>query len=114
MFTEIASRYKRTMVTLVLLLVSTSIEMSLHVSDALAQDQDEDARAVHKDVLRALAIILPRDHLSHHPLDGEIARRWFHLFIDTLDPRHMYFTAGDIRRFAQHRNTLDDHARRGL
>jgi len=73
----------------------------------------KDAKAVHRKALSVLAVVLPRDHLSHHPLDEEIAGRWFDLFINKLDPRRMYFTAGDIRRFAEHRGDLVDHARRG-
>jgi len=46
-------------------------------------------------------------------LDEEIACRWFDGFIDALDPRRMYFTGEDIRRFARHRDDLDDQALRG-
>ncbi|MCH7729559.1 MAG: hypothetical protein IH991_24240 [Planctomycetes bacterium] len=82
-------------------------------SKVTAQNQVGDIKAVHRKTLSALAIILPRDHPAHHPLDDDIARRWFGLFIRELDPRRVYFTAEDIRHFAEHRGVLDDHARRG-
>ncbi len=84
-------------------------------SDPSARAQADGAgiKAAHQKALKELAAMLPRHTASHHPLDDEIARRWFDKFIDACDPRRMYFTAGDIRRFAQHRDDLDDHARRG-
>jgi carboxyl-terminal processing protease len=94
---------------LALLLVS----LPLCHSEAVAQNQAEDGKPVYRKALSALAIMLPRDHPAHHPLNDEIARRWFDLFIRELDPRRVYFTAKDIRRFAEHRGDLDDHARRG-
>lgn len=78
-----------------------------------AQVDGVEIKAAHQKVLKVLAAMLPRHSASHHPLDDEIARRWFDKFIDACDPRRMYFTVGDIRRFEQHRDELDDHARRG-
>ena len=89
------------------------LALALCHSDVAAQDQAEDAKAVHSKVLKALAITLPRDHLTHHPLDDDIAHRWCDLFIRELDPRRVYFSAEDIRQFTKHRSDLDDHARRG-
>lgn len=80
---------------------------------AHAQVEGEGIKAAHQKALKALAVILPRYDASHHPLDDEIARRWCDKFIDACDPRRMYFTVGDIRRFAQHRDDLDDRAHRG-
>lgn len=89
------------------------LALTLCHSELAAQGQDQDGKTVHRKALKALAIILPRDHSAHHPLNDEIARRWFDLFIRELDPRRVYFSASDIRRFAEHRGDLDDHARRG-
>ena len=80
---------------------------------AHAQVPETGAKTAHQEALKALAIILPRDNLSHHPLDDEIARRWLHGFIDALDPQRLYFTAGDVQRFARRGEDLADHARRG-
>ncbi len=68
------------MKTLALLLV-LSIGMSLCVSEAVAQGKAEEVKAGHQKALKTLAIILPRDHPSRHPLDREISRRWFDIFI---------------------------------
>lgn len=82
--------------------------------DAKLDVQHVDAvAAVHSEALKFMAIALPRDHSSHHPLDDEIAGRWFDLFIARLDARRLYFTEADIRRFNKYRRDLDDHARRG-
>lgn len=79
---------------------------------ACAQETNPAAK-IHQQALKKLATILPRDHISQRPLDDVIAERWFELFLDRLDPRRLYFTEVDVRRFAEVRDNLDDHARRG-
>lgn len=82
-------------------------------SPCLAKVCRNDSKQVHQQALKAMATMLPREHLSGHPLDDEIASRWFERFIDELDPRRMYFTSGDLRQFSRYCNKLDDHARDG-
>lgn len=75
--------------------------------------KSQQTREAHQNALRKLADLLPRKHPSHHPLDDEIAARWFQEFLGVLDPRRIYLTSDDIQRFARYRSRLDDQARRG-
>ena len=47
-------------------------------------------------------------HLSRHPLNDEISRRGFKLFIEGLDPMKCYFYQSDIDAFKKYENQLDD------
>jgi carboxyl-terminal processing protease len=60
-----------------------------------------------------VASLLPRDHLSRHPLDDEISRRCLKSFLKALDPAKLYFTQADVDAFSQQATTLDDAAKRG-
>jgi carboxyl-terminal processing protease len=57
--------------------------------------------------------LLAREHLSRHPLDGEIAQRMLKLFLKTLDPQKMYFYQSDVDNLVQHQGELVDKARHG-
>ncbi len=75
----------------------------LNGSLAAAQEEDRDVRAEHGEALRGMAKILAEEHFAKHPVDDEISRRWFGLFLEELDPRRHFFTAEDVRRFTESR-----------
>jgi carboxyl-terminal processing protease len=79
----------------------------------LAQQEQHDSQAIHGESLLRIAALMERDHLAKPEINDEIGRRWLGLLIDDLDPWRIYFTREDIRRFEQHRNALDEQARRG-
>jgi carboxyl-terminal processing protease len=56
---------------------------------------------------------LLNEHLSRHPLDEEMAGRWFKNFFKALDPRKMYFLQSDIDEFKQRQKDLPTMARKG-
>ena len=56
---------------------------------------------------------LEREHFLRHPIDDEIARRWFGAFLEALDPMKVYFLQSDVDAFAQKRDALDDLVKRG-
>jgi carboxyl-terminal processing protease len=60
-----------------------------------------------------VATLLPRDHLSRHPLDNEISQRTLKTFLKNLDPMKVYFYQSDVDAFAQKQNELDDMVKRG-
>ncbi|MGB9687990.1 carboxy terminal-processing peptidase [Thermogutta sp.] len=58
-------------------------------------------RAQDRYIARTIAIQLPQGHLTKHPLDEEISRRAFKLFLKSLDPMKLYFYQSDVDRFAE-------------
>jgi len=56
---------------------------------------------------------LEREHFLKQPIDDAMSRRWFDAFLESLDPTKVYFTQGDIDRFAAKREQLDDLVKRG-
>ncbi len=66
-----------------------------------------------RQVAVAVTSFLNKDHLSHRKLDDQISQRWLHSFIESLDPRKLYFLQSDIDRFSQMENSLDDLIKKG-
>lgn len=66
------------------------------------------ASAEDRQIARLVSTLLKRDHLTRHPLDDEISRRAFDLFLKSFDSRKLYFYQSDIDEFARARNDLDD------
>ena len=66
-----------------------------------------------RQIIRTVAAIMHRQHLSKHPLDDEISARAFDQMLRALDPLKMYFLQSDIEGFEQNRLQLDDFASRG-
>ncbi len=64
--------------------------------------------ATDRDVTRIVTRLMRSSHLSHHPLDDEISRRGFKLFIEGLDPMKNYFYQSDIDEFKKYEDKLDD------
>jgi C-terminal processing protease CtpA/Prc len=64
-------------------------------------------------VARICAVLLPKGHISRHPLDVEISRRTFDGFLRRLDPDRIYFLASDVEQFARRRDTLAQDMHRG-
>ncbi|MCF7816953.1 MAG: carboxy terminal-processing peptidase [Kiritimatiellales bacterium] len=66
-----------------------------------------------KKIARTVAYSLPVFHLNQLPLDEDIARSAFDLFIDSLDPSRSYFLQSDIDAFSAKAGTLDKELRKG-
>ncbi len=64
--------------------------------------------ATDRDVTRIVTRLMRSSHLSRHPMDDEISRRGFKLFIDGLDPMKVYFYQSDIDAFKEYEDKLDD------
>lgn len=52
-------------------------------------------------------------HISKRDLDDEISQRAMQQFLDSFDPRKMYFTQSDVNEFMRNRDELDDEVSRG-
>lgn len=57
--------------------------------------------------------LLRRAHLTRHPLDNEISKRWMASYLKALDPLKMYFLQADVDQFLQDETNLDNFATRG-
>jgi carboxyl-terminal processing protease len=64
-------------------------------------------------IAAAVASLLGRQHLSHHPLDQEISRRCLKSLLKTLDPMKFYFYQSDVDEFANYQDELSNAVRRG-
>ena len=61
-----------------------------------------------RQITLAVKSYLEREHFLRRPVDDEIARRWFGIFLEALDPMKIYFIQSDIDAFMQKRDSLDD------
>jgi carboxyl-terminal processing protease len=66
-----------------------------------------------RQITLAVRSYLEREHFTRRPIDDEIARRWFDIFLESLDPMKIYFLQSDVDAFLQKRDTLDDLVKRG-
>jgi carboxyl-terminal processing protease len=66
-----------------------------------------------RQITLAVRSYLEREHFLRRPIDDEIARRWFGIFLEALDPMKVYFLQSDVDAFMQRRDSLDDLVKRG-
>ena len=69
-----------------------------------------------KQVANAVAAFLSYEHLNRQGLqnlDDEISARWIASFLDSIDPRKLYFLQSDVDEFSKQKHQLDDMIKRG-
>ena len=67
-----------------------------------------------RDVSVAVTKLLEQLHYTRHALDNEISGRTLHLYLETLDFSHLFFTQKDIAEFERkYDQTLDEAAASG-
>jgi carboxyl-terminal processing protease len=66
-----------------------------------------------RQITLAVRSYLEREHFLRKPIDDEIARRWFTIFLEGLDPWKLHFLQSDVDSFLQKRDSLDDLVKRG-
>lgn len=65
-------------------------------------------------IAKFVADAMPKQHLSHDPLDDETSKRAFKIFFDSLDMRKLYFYQSDVDAFRRDYATeLDDMVSEG-
>lgn len=57
--------------------------------------------------------IVPKEHLTRHPLDDDISRRAWTNYLSSLDYERIYFLESDIDAFRNYETTLDDQVKAG-
>lgn len=70
-------------------------------------------RAQDRYIARTVAARLPQGHLTRHPMDEEISRRAFKLFLKSLDPMKLYFYQSDVDRFAENQDQWAELLKKG-
>jgi carboxyl-terminal processing protease len=66
-----------------------------------------------RQITLAVRSYLEREHFLRRPIDDEIAKRWFSIFLEGLDPWKLHFLQSDIDGFLKRRDSLDDLVKRG-
>lgn len=92
-------------------LVSLSVGLLVTVVSVNAGPAEPTARD--RTVAIAVTAFLNKDHLSRRDLDDEISKRFIDTFLETLDPRKLYFLQSDIDHFQQWNESLDDQIKSG-
>ncbi len=64
-------------------------------------------------VAQVTAQLFSRSHYLKHPLDAEISGKFLDEYLNSLDPRHFYFVATDLKEFDIWRPTLGKMLRDG-
>ena len=78
----------------------------------LAWDLDKPIPA-HKPIVRLVARLMEREHLSGRRLDDEVSKRALKNFLDQLDPMKLYFQSSDLNEFSESKDKIDDMIRAG-
>ena len=64
-------------------------------ASALAKPDSND-----KQIVQGVSMLIERAHLKQHPIDADISRRMHRLFIETWDPKKLFFLELDVAEFA--------------
>lgn len=64
-------------------------------------------------VTKAVERLTETNHLSRRPLDDEISKRALKAFLNTFDPRKLYFYQSDVDEFRKKETLLDDEVKKG-
>jgi carboxyl-terminal processing protease len=59
-------------------------------------------------VTQTVSKLVTGEHLSHRPINDEISKRAFKLYLESLDPLKMYFYQSDVDEFKRFEVALDD------
>ena len=70
-------------------------------------------RPADRHIALMVSTLLPSEHLSRHPLDGEMSKRMLELFLGELDPMKMYFYQADVDAFRLRQDELVEKVKRG-
>jgi carboxyl-terminal processing protease len=67
----------------------------------------------HRQAVRTAASVLPRRHVSRHPLDDEIARRTWQNYLDKFDYNKLMLTQQDVSAWEARVPQIDEDLNRG-
>jgi carboxyl-terminal processing protease len=64
--------------------------------------------AIEPTIGQIVASLMGHEHLTQHPVDDDISRKWLAHYLDDLDPTHSIFLASDVKEFQTYSTKLDD------
>jgi carboxyl-terminal processing protease len=64
--------------------------------------------AIEPTIGQIVATLMGHEHLTQHPVDDDVSRKWLSHYLDDLDPTHSIFLASDIKEFQAYATRLDD------
>jgi carboxyl-terminal processing protease len=64
--------------------------------------------AIEPTIGQIVASLMGHEHLTQHPVDDDISRKWLSHYLDDLDPTHSIFLASDVKEFQTYATKLDD------
>jgi carboxyl-terminal processing protease len=104
-----------TMRPLLALAMSVLLLLAL-TTNCLAKKVTPDA-AFNEDRNRLIALMLsrqfPAQHFSHQPLDDNLSRKAFDLYLRQLDPRKRFLLQADVKQLNAFATHIDDELTRG-
>lgn len=106
-------RYATLALSSVIAFTSFSVSQSIAADKIPRVEEMNNARAIDRMIIRAVAQIMGEQHLSKHPLNDEISVRAFDQFLRSLDPMKMYFLQSDIDQLMAKQKQIDDLVRAG-
>lgn len=72
-------------------------------------DNSRPTASGHDELAKLVSSYLSYYHFSQMPLNDELSRRAYHLYLQSLDPNRLYFYASDLKEFSAFETSLDDH-----
>ncbi|MGE3164425.1 MAG: carboxy terminal-processing peptidase [Planctomycetota bacterium] len=103
------SRVRSFVLGLAALVLFTVSSAGLRAADHLTEQPTERDMQIAKELAR----LVSECHISHREVDDELARRWFKMFFETLDPMKSYFLASDIEAARARETLIDDQVKAG-
>ncbi len=94
------------LILITFLLSTTALGLALESSEGPLKFTDEQTKT-----LQEMIKNLERRHYAAKAYDDNLSMMHLERYIDTLDPRKLYFTIQDVKAFSRHGPLLDDQAK---
>ncbi len=111
--TAVSNCLRRSPVMLSALVVAAIFGLALFTPGQPTQAEQVGPKPEDRQITRNITNLIVKEHLTRHPLDNEISRRWLGNYLKMLDPRKVFFSKEDVDGLSIYRDQLDDMALRG-
>lgn len=81
----------------------TAADPSRTANSAPLSPGESDGKIAH-----VTAVLLRQHHYSAQPLDDGVSEKFYHRYLESLDPQRLHFTQADLAEFDRYREKLDD------
>ena len=94
-------------------LIYLKLALAFAVADVATNSAAPSLDPTEKNITRMTAELLQRVHFTHHPLDKEMAAKFFDRYIESIDPFHLYLLQTDLDEFETYRTNLHQLTAKG-